>query len=398
MSFALLALICAVALLGPVLSVTRWLRLPVVIGELAVGILLGATGLRVLDASNPTFDFMGQIGFALVMFIAGSHVPLRDRGLLTGLARGAGRALLIGALAVPAGFGLAALFDTGHGPLYAVLLASSSASLVLPSLQNSDLTSPPALQFLTQLAIADAACIVLLPLALNPAEAGTAALGALAVLAGGGLLGVVLGLAGRRGRAQRLHAFSERRLLALELRITLVVLFALAAVAATTKVSVMLAGFVAGLVISAVGKHRRVEHQLFALSEGFFAPIFFVWLGASLNLRTLAEHPSAIGLGVCLGLSALALHLLVGVLSHQPWPLAGLTAAQLGVPIGAVALGSELRLLHPGEGSAMLLGALITIVAVSLLAGPARRVLAAPNSAGRSLTGSTPSELPRPHG
>ena len=33
MSFAVLALICAVALLGPLLSLPRFLRVPVVIGE-----------------------------------------------------------------------------------------------------------------------------------------------------------------------------------------------------------------------------------------------------------------------------------------------------------------------------------------------------------------------------
>lgn len=377
MSFALLALICAVALLGPLLSVTRRLRLPVVVGELGVGIVLGLTGLRVLDATNPTFEFMGQIGFALVMFIAGAHVPIRNQALVKGLGRGAARAVAIGVLSVPAGFGLAWAVGTGHGPLYAVLLASSSASLVLPAMAGADLGGHDALEFLAQLAIADAACIVLLPLAINPTRAGSAGIGALAVLVTGAVLLVILLLAGRKGRAERLHEFSQRRLLALELRITLLVLFVLAAVAVSTGVSVMLAGFVAGLVFAAIGEHNRVQHQLFAISEGFFAPIFFVWLGASLDLRNLASHPAAILLGLTLGLGALILHTVVGVASRQPWPLAGLTAAQLGVPVGAVALGSEAGLLHPGEGSALLLGAVVTIVGVAMLAGRARRTLGA---------------------
>ncbi|MBK0421996.1 cation:proton antiporter [Leucobacter sp. CSA2] len=376
MSFALLALVCAVALVGPLLASTRRVRLPVVIGELGVGILLGATGLRWIDATNPTFAFMGQIGFALVMFIAGSHVPIRNAALRQGLGRAAGRAALVGVMSVPAGFGIAALFDTGHGPLYAVLLASSSASLVLPALEGVPLTSVPALQLLAQLAIADAACIVLLPLAIDPAHAGTAALGALAVLAAGALLFLVLTVLARRGRAERLHQYSERRALAMELRITLLLLFSLAMVASVSKVSVMLAGFVAGLVVSAVGEHRRVQNQIFALSEGFFAPLFFVWLGASLNLRHLVEHPSAIVLGVALGVAALAVHVLVGAVTKQPLSFAALTAAQLGVPVGAVALGTQAALFAPGEGSALLLGALITIAGVSIVAPAAIRRLA----------------------
>ena len=105
MSFAVLALICAVALLGPLLSLPRF-RIPVVIGELAVGIVLGRTGLEVLDSSNETLAFMGAIGFALVMFVAGTHVPVLDPAIRRGIGRGALRAAAVGVLAVPVGLGL----------------------------------------------------------------------------------------------------------------------------------------------------------------------------------------------------------------------------------------------------------------------------------------------------
>jgi Kef-type K+ transport system membrane component KefB len=60
-----------------------------------------------------------------------------------------------------------------------------------------------------------------------------------------------------------------------------------------------LAGFALGLVISATGEPRRLARQLFGITEGFFAPLFFVWLGASLQVRELAAHPLLIlGLGV----------------------------------------------------------------------------------------------------
>ena len=78
MTFANLALICAVAILGPVLAVQKWAHLPVVLGELLVGFLLGATGLQVLHAGDPTFTFFGDVGFALVMLVAGAHVPVRS--------------------------------------------------------------------------------------------------------------------------------------------------------------------------------------------------------------------------------------------------------------------------------------------------------------------------------
>ncbi|MDT5017144.1 MAG: hypothetical protein QOD39_3304, partial [Mycobacterium sp.] len=39
---------------------------------------------------------------------------------------------------------------------------------------------------------------------------------------------------------------------------------------------------------------------------------------------------------------------------------------QLGVPVAAATLGTEQRLLAPGEPSALMLGAIITIVATSI--------------------------------
>ena len=44
----------------------------------------------------------------------------------------------------------------------------------------------------------------------------------------------------------------------------------------------MLAGFALGLSISGVGEPRRLARQLFGITEGFFGPLFFVWLGAGL--------------------------------------------------------------------------------------------------------------------
>ncbi|HOQ52328.1 MAG TPA: hypothetical protein PLF56_01805, partial [Micropruina sp.] len=93
---------------------------------------------------------------------------------------------------------------------------------------------------------------------------------------------------------------------------------------------------------------------------------FFVWLGSSLDLRAIAANPTAIGLGVALGTAALLAHGLMA-LTRQPLPIALTTAAQLGVPIGAAALGKTMGVLVDGEATAMLLGALITIAMVTLL-------------------------------
>jgi Kef-type K+ transport system membrane component KefB len=370
--FAMLAVIALAGLVGPILAYPQGWHVPVVIGELLVGIILGRTGVGYLNASDPTFSFFAEVGFGLVMFVAGTHVPIRDPSLQESLGRGTARAVLVGAGSAVLGVLLASTFGTGHAALYAVLMASSSAALILPIIDSLELHGDHVLHLLPQVAIADAACIVALPLAIDPGHVGRAGLGALTIILGGVVLFGALSFLERKGYRHRLHHVSEERHFALELRISLMILFSLAAVAGRSHVSVMLAGFVFGLAVAAVGEPRRLARQLFAVTEGFFAPLFFVWLGASLDLRALGTRPTLILLGLLLGAGALLSHSLTR-LAGQPLNLSSLAAAQLGVPVAAATLGTSLKVLQPGESAALILGALVTIAAATIAGGLAAR-------------------------
>lgn len=396
MTMAQLAIIGVIALVGPLLALRPKLHIPVVVGELAAGVVVGASGFQLLDATDPTFTFLGDgIGFALVMFVAGSHVPLRSPALRSGFAVGAARAAVIGVLAVPVGLGLAALFGTHNGLLYAVLIASSSAAMILPSLAGTPLDGPPMVAMLAQVAIADAACIILLPLAVQPSVAPGKVVGVLAVLAASAIVFLLLRWSEQSGRRQRLHDVSESRRFALELRISLILLFAMVALAQGLGVSPMLAGFGLGLAVAAVGEPRRLARQLFGLTEGFFAPLFFVWLGANLGLRDVLNHPDLLLLGAALGVAAALVHGLLA-LSRQPWPVAMTTCAQLGVPVAAASLGRTLGVLAPGEDAALLVGALITIAIAAALSGRVARIAEAssPQPAPAADSGPAPAAQP----
>ncbi|MGO4385851.1 cation:proton antiporter [Specibacter sp. RAF43] len=368
MTFPVLALICAAALLGPLLALPRKWGIPVVVGELLAGILLGRAGLNVVDAADPTFGFLADMGFALVMFVAGTHVPVRNSQIRAALGTGALRLLAVVLAAAVVGVGIAGAFGTSHAPLYVVLLASSSAALVLPIVTALDLGGPHVLALTAQVALADMLAIVALPLALDPATAGRAAWGALAVIACAAAVFVLLRTGARNGVRRRIRRVSEARKFALELRFQLLILFALAGLAVWSHVSVMLAGFAFGLAVAAVGEPRRLAHQLFAITEGFLGPLFFLWLGASLNVRELLEQPSMILLGVGLGLGALAVHGLPA-LAGMPVSLGVLAASQLGVPIAAATIGIQEHLLAPGEPAALIVGALVTVAGAAVAAG-----------------------------
>jgi Kef-type K+ transport system membrane component KefB len=363
--FDTLALLAVIGMAGPLLASVPRLRVPVVIGELLAGLIVGRTGLGIVDSGNATFTLLANIGFALVMFVVGTHVPVRDKTLRSAVPKALARAVAVGAVAAVLGVALTHVFGTGHAAVYAVVMASSSAALALPVIDSLGLDGPPVLAVTTQIAIADATSIVFLPLVIDPARAPRAALGALAIACCAAVLYLMLRTADRHGWRKRMHHYSQQREFALELRISLIVLFGLCALAMTTHVSIMLAGFAFGLAVSAVGEPRRLARQLFGISEGFFAPLFFVWLGASLQVRELGSHPELILLGIGLGVGAVLAHS-VGRLFGQPLTLAVLSAAQLGVPVAAATLGTEQHLLTPGEPSALMLGALITVATTSI--------------------------------
>ncbi|MEW2522059.1 cation:proton antiporter [Actinacidiphila alni] len=374
MSFTVLAVLSLAALLGPLLALPKRWHLPVVLGELAAGVLLGPTVIGYLDAGDRTFTFLADIGFALIMFVAGARVPVRGTQLRAGLTVGIVRAAAVGLLAVAPAYALARGFGTGHTALYTVLMASSSAALILPIVDSLSLGGRHIVEMLPQVAVADTACIIALPLVIDPRHAARAALGALAVTVCAAVLFLVLRRLERDGYRRRLHRLSEERRFALELRISLIVLFALAALAVRTHVSIMLAGFSFGLVVSAIGEPRRLAKQLFALTEGFLGPLFFVWLGASLDLRALGHHPAFAGLGAALGAGAVTVHAAMRI-TGQPFAVGVIASAQLGVPVAAAALGTQLHVLEPGEAAALMFGALVTVAATTLatsLTGPRR--------------------------
>jgi Kef-type K+ transport system membrane component KefB len=372
MTLGALALVILVGLAGPVLATPHRLRIPVVVGEILAGVALGRTGQGWIHADDPVLTFLATAGFALVMLMAGSHVPLKDPRLRSQLGRGLLLAAGTGVLAVPAGLAIAAFAGNGHGLLYAVLLASSSAALVLPVVDGAGLSGPAVPATLVHVAVADTASIVALPLVEDPTRAATAALGAMAVI-GAGLLVLVLTMAlARSGAWRRLQKFSKRRHFGLELRWNLILLFALAGLAQAMGISVMLAGFVAGLGLATQGQPRRLARQLFSVSDGFLSPIFFVWLGAGLDLRVLGDHPRMLAVAAVLAAATVGIHACARLVG-QPLPLAVLAGAQLGVPVAAVAIGTRNGLLLPGEGGAILLAALLSVGFTALAAGAAER-------------------------
>ena len=361
MSFGTLVVIVLAGLGGPLLGLSRRWFVPAVIGEIIAGVIVGRTGLGAVDPTNATTLFLGQVGFAMLMLSAGMHLPLRDRRLSASLRSGTTLAVIVGVLAVPGGLAAAAIAGTSHAAIYAVVLASGSVAVLLPALQEAGAEGPSALVVMAQVTVADVVTILSVPIVLQPqrtihAVIGSALVAATVVL----LLGIARLLAGHSW-VQRVRELSKQRHWALDLRLSLLVLFFLAWLAQKSGTSVLIAGFGAGIMVALVGGPERLSTQVRGIADGFFIPLYFVILGAQLDLHGLVEHGSLLLLAGALAVLDVLIHLAAVAISRQPFS-AGLAAtAQLGVPAAVVSLGLAEGVLSETVASAIIAAAVISL-------------------------------------
>ena len=353
MSFGILTLIVACGLAGPLLSGATRLAVPVVVGEIAAGVLVGQTGLREINPADPTVVFLSAVGFAMLMFVVGTRLPLRDAGLRRALGKATIAAVLSFAIAVPGGWLVSHASGMGHPAIFVLLLAASSSAVVMPIVQERGLTGGSMLLATAWIALVDIATIVALPLALTPSQA--------ARIAGGGVLVTVAAIVvfwfvhvirQQRHRRPRFATTRKLRGWALDLRLSLVVLFGLAALATRFNTSILIAGFAAGMIVALAGEPRRLTDQMVGLAEGFFVPFFFVTLGAKLNFRSLASSRTNVELMALLAAAIVVCHVAVALVMRMPWPAGLLASAQLGLPAGVVSLGLTEHVVtaRPGRG------------------------------------------------
>lgn len=353
-TFGTVALIVAVGLLGPLLALLPMrVAPPIVIGEIAAGILVGRTGTGTIDPAQPTVAFLAAIGFALLMFIVGTNLPVRDRRLRSAVPRGALASVLT--LVFAAGIGpLIAVASGFHRPaVIAVVVASTSAAVVLPICQGLDATSS-LLTTIAWVSILDVVTVLAVPLVLATGTVAKAIVGSILVIVIAGFIGLFARRLAPLPAVNKLRDRSHEQNWALDLRLSLLALFTLAWIAQRFNTSVLIAGFAAGIVVAVLGEPRRVTQQLIGLGEGFFVPLFFVVLGAALDLRSLVHSGHDLLLFGLLAVAMGAVPIAVALIVRLPLEDGLFAGAAMGVPAAVASVGLANQELRPGQATAII--------------------------------------------
>jgi Kef-type K+ transport system membrane component KefB len=323
----------------------------------------------VINSATQPLPVLSAVGFAMLMFTAGTHVDIGSPSIREGFARGVLALSVVAVTAVPIGLLIDHALGVGHPALIAVIVAGSSAAIAFPIIEERKLTGPNVSFLIAWVALADSVTVVIMPLTLakssNPLEAIG---GDLAIVAAGVLVLLAASRARRNTVVHQMRRESLQRAWAWQVRISLVLLLGLSAIAQETGASTLVAGFIAGMVLVRLHESDRLTLQFSGVANGFFVPLFFVLLGAELNLRALITSPSRILLALGLALAAVLTHVVAArVAGHERFFATGLAAsAQLGMPAAAASLGLSTGLLGPAEAAALVAGGCLTLLPATL--------------------------------
>jgi Kef-type K+ transport system membrane component KefB/Trk K+ transport system NAD-binding subunit len=389
--FVPLLVITLLALAVPVVtSRVRAFRLPIVVGEIVAGMIIGDSGLGLVRPS-PVLDFLAEFGFTFLMFLSGLEVRLES---LSVAAAGGSRAerwrrpstlalsvfALTVAMAVAVGFALSAAGLTRTPVLMGLILSTTSLGIVVPILKERGLTASLYGQTVLLAAlVSDFATLLLLSVTIAVLGSGFTP-DLLLVLVLLAVFVVAVRLVRRATKSAALARLADELSHAtaqIRVRGAFALMVIWVALADAIGVEVILGAFLAGAILSIAGGGNAspLPEKLDAIGYGFFVPIFFITVGARFDLESLLASRSALALVGVLIAAAYAVKLVPSLLFRALFPLreslaAGtLLSTRLSLIIAASSIALERGLIDAATNSAVILLAIVTCVVSPVLFG-----------------------------
>ena len=376
--------------------------IPLLVGEVTSGIVLGKSGLGWIK-QGPWLDFLFLFGLAFLLFVAGLEIDFDLlRRSLAGGARDALRSpllLAIGgfsirlALAFAVTVPLTALGLLSSPTLVGFLLTSTSLGVVLSVLKERELLGQPFGQMLIVAAgVADFGTVLLLTIFFSAGSHSKGVQVALVVSIIALGLGILVGLRTviRVPRAAAVVETMGGATAQILIRGSFALLLGLVALAEHLGVEVILGAFVAGAVVSALSLKKSdplYQGKIDAIGFGFFVPVFFILTGARIDIPALVRSGSSLALLAVLLPAAFVvktipagLYRLQRYRTRECFAAGVLQSAQLTFTVAGVEIGLQLGLLTEAVASALLLMALFSVLLAPLAFA---RLFAATEAAGR---------------
>jgi Kef-type K+ transport system membrane component KefB len=369
--FTNLLIVVAAGVLAPLaLGFFPRIRLPAIVLEIVLGIVIGPSVLGWVKPDLPV-SILALIGLAFLLFLSGLEIDVqRLRGPILKLTA-IGFALSF-VIAIVIGIGLHAGGFVKSPLFLAIVLVATSLGVIVPVLKDSgNISSRFGQLVIAAGSIADFGAIILLSLFFS-GKGSTSTAGTLILLGVFGLVVALVGLA----IAGFEHSMSLSRVLQrlqdttaqIRVRAAFLLLIAFTALADSVGLETILGAFAAGALLSLIDRDEAMTHPEFrlkleAVGFGVFIPVFFVTTGVRFDLNALLASTSTVArvplflLAIYLarGLPAFAYARLLGrsraviagVLQATTLPFI-VAATQIGLQLGVVTRASAAALVAAG--------------------------------------------------
>ena len=384
-SFVPLLIVVFIAFLVPILLTRfRKIGIPIIVGEILAGIVVGQSGLGWVT-ENATLEILSILGFSLLMFLSGLEVnfnsifnsaPEKGSGWIANRLQ---NSLLFGAVlflltfigAFVAAFILYDFKLVSEPWIIALVLSTTSLGVVVPVLKERGFTSTSYGQrILSAALIADFASILAISVYVLLRSQGVT----LEIL-------LILVLFAVFVAVHRLTALFQKHLptehiieklatptsqIKLRGAITLALVFI--ALAESLGIENILGAFLAGVILSmASGSGSSgMREKLDGIGYGFFIPIFFVMVGVRFDLPSLLSSREALLLVPFMVVAAYLIKLIPALLFRQfygwreTFAAGFLMSSRLSLIIAASAIGLGLGVISPALNSSIILVAIVT--------------------------------------
>jgi len=381
--FVLVAIIGATKVMG---ELAQRIGQPAVLGELVAGVLLGASVFGVIDTTDPVLYAFAELGILILLFEIGLHTDLRA------LAKVGTTALTVGLVGVIlpffGGIAVAQALGVGIMPSIVIGAALTATSIGISARVLSDLgqlRTPEGQVVIGAAVLDDVVGLIILSIiaaAVGGAEVSLAGVaGTAATAIGFVVISVALGSVAIPPLFHLMEGVRVRGALGI---IALGFALLLAWLASKGGSALIIGAFAAGLILHPTPQRKEIERSVTQM--GFlFVPIFFAWVGASVDLPALASARALTvgGALIVVGVVAKVVagfspvwfkgnKLLVGI-AMVPRGEVGLIFAQMGLVSGA--LTGELF------GALMLMVVVTTFVTPPLLVAVSSRRAPGPDAA-----------------
>ena len=338
------SVVLAIILLAPLLL--RRLRVPPVIGLIALGILVGQYGLGLLE-HDKSFEIFGQVGIYYIMFLAGLELEMGS------VEHYGGDGLAYGILtfSIPFVLGIvSSVWLLGFGLSTSILLACIYASHTLvtyPVIGRYGLNRHRAVVVsVVATAIALFAALLVLAIVVGSGSADTTlATWLLFPLKCAAYIGFVVFVFPRAGR-WFLRRFEDG---VMQFIFILTAVFLSASLAKMVGLEGLLGALLAGLTVNRlIPKTSPLMSRLEFVGNALFIPYFLIGVGMIIDIGILFRHPETLWLVAVMVLTGTLSKLLasfvmasaMGESRHGMWLMFGLTNAHAAGALAIVTIGT----------------------------------------------------------